>query len=351
MAMMRNFFIYAPDIHEGDAVGNHCLGLVSVCERLGYHVSIYAQRASTLSQSIKINNASRLIEAVGKDDVLFVSYSIYDELLDDILTLQCKKICYFHDVTPYELLVDYDKTTADLCQRSLLQLSKLDKFDVIISNSTPSSLSLKRHGVKRDVIIIPPVFKDFGLLRHPSKLNRKSEGRDCFNIICVGRVVPHKRIEDIINVFSLLSSSESNEFRLFVIGNMPNYNYNKLLFNYARKLGVLEKISFTGMLSETDLKYQFECADAFLTMSLHEGFCIPVLESMHFGIPVVARSGTAADDLLGTLTHQISTAHEAADAIRLLSRIPQDHERLLSRARAILEQTSDEVWYAAFSAL
>jgi glycosyltransferase involved in cell wall biosynthesis len=38
-----------------------------------------------------------------------------------------------------------------------------------------------------------------------------------------------------------------------------------------------------------ELAARYRAAHAFLTLSEHEGFCIPLLESFHFGLPVIAR--------------------------------------------------------------
>ena len=40
-------------------------------------------------------------------------------------------------------------------------------------------------------------------------------------------------------------------------------------------------------------------ADAFLCLSEHEGFCIPLLEAFHFGVPVIARDAGAVAEVVG----------------------------------------------------
>ena len=37
----------------------------------------------------------------------------------------------------------------------------------------------------------------------------------------------------------------------------------------------------------------YHLADVFLCMSEHEGFCVPIVESMYFNVPVVARDTSA----------------------------------------------------------
>ncbi len=55
---------------------------------------------------------------------------------------------------------------------------------------------------------------------------------------------------------------------------------------------------FTGHIKFSQILAYYRCADIFLCMSEHEGFCVPLLEAMYFGIPVIARDAPA---IAGTL--------------------------------------------------
>ena len=52
-------------------------------------------------------------------------------------------------------------------------------------------------------------------------------------------------------------------------------------------------------LSDKELKSYFEISDVFICMSEHEGFCIPLVESMHFHVPIIAYNAGAVPDTLG----------------------------------------------------
>ena len=47
-------------------------------------------------------------------------------------------------------------------------------------------------------------------------------------------------------------------------------------------------VSFERGLSSAELAERYRSAHAFVSLSEHEGFCIPLLEAFHFGVPVVA---------------------------------------------------------------
>jgi L-malate glycosyltransferase len=65
----------------------------------------------------------------------------------------------------------------------------------------------------------------------------------------------------------------------------------------------------------------YRSAHAFLCMSEHEGFCIPLLEALHFGVPVVARDAGAIAEVLGgagVLVSERDSLATVAEAMRIV---------------------------------
>ena len=54
-----------------------------------------------------------------------------------------------------------------------------------------------------------------------------------------------------------------------------------------------------GGLAQDELNAAYAEADVMLTLSEHEGFCVPLLEAFHFGLPVVAAPAGAVPDVAG----------------------------------------------------
>jgi hypothetical protein len=52
-------------------------------------------------------------------------------------------------------------------------------------------------------------------------------------------------------------------------------------------------VHFLGQVTDHELSALYDCADLFLCASEHEGFCVPVMEAFHKGVPVVAYAATA----------------------------------------------------------
>lgn len=120
------------------------------------------------------------------------------------------------------------------------------------------------------------------------------------NILFTGRIVPNKKQEDIIKSFYYYQKYYNAESRLFLVGSyrgMDDY-YNRLK-KYAEELGV-KNVVFTGHIKFNSILAYYHLADVFLCMSEHEGFCIPLVEAMHFQIPIVACDHAAVGETLGT---------------------------------------------------
>ncbi|MFM0145483.1 glycosyltransferase [Paraburkholderia sp. RL18-085-BIA-A] len=343
-------FIYAQDIFSGDAVGNHCFGVGRSAARSGLPVELFGQNFDTSARTI--SHVDQLLASITADDLLFVSYSIYDEYLDALLALPCRKLCYFHGMTDPELLREFEPRTAELCSAGIAQLPKLKAFDVLIANSTRTAKELKERTGATSVAVVPPVLPDMPAFQYepaPRDFARRSR-----NLLVVGRVVPHKRLEDVLSVLAETRALGA-DVTLTVVGTMPNYEYSKYLLNFGRELGVLEHVNFTGMLDDGDLFFCFDKADALLSMSLHEGFGVPALEAMYFGLPVLARSGTAIDEI----TAGVGVFHDnkplAAFAHSVLEVLFDDtwrrRQEAAGKARALnlLEQANDSVWSNLFT--
>ena len=103
----------------------------------------------------------------------------------------------------------------------------------------------------------------------------------------------------IIKVFYFYQKTLNPRSRLFLVGSHSGQEkYLSYLRALVRELD-LRDVVFTGHVNQKKLLAYYRIADAFLCMSEHEGFLIPVLESMHFGIPVIAYDAGAVRGTLG----------------------------------------------------
>ena len=291
------FKIVAPDIWHKDAVGNYCLDLARLLSENRYSVKLYAQNFSK-EETPEVKGMEKFFEDINDEDIVFLSYTIYDLYLDEILSLSNKKICYFHGVTPPELLEEFEPITAELCRKSQEQFPLLAQFDLLIANSEFITDDLRRYvGVDKSIMVVPPVFNTRFLFQE--ECSEKKADSSSLNILYVGRVVPHKKVEDAIVVLSELQNYFTT-VTLTVVGDTPNALYQQSLEEKVLSLELPDdSVVFTGKVDDRQL-YEYYCtSDLFITMSEHEGFGIPVLEAIYFGMPVVLKGGNAAEEVAG----------------------------------------------------
>jgi glycosyltransferase involved in cell wall biosynthesis len=120
------------------------------------------------------------------------------------------------------------------------------------------------------------------------------------NILHVGRIAPQKKIEDLIRVFYLFQKRYRPDSRLILVGTDGGLrNYGRALKQMAEDLGLTEKIRFAGFATFRQLITYYHQAQAYLCLSEHEGFCVPLMESMFFGLPVLAYLTGGIPETLG----------------------------------------------------
>src|SRR4029079_17105262 len=83
--------------------------------------------------------------------------------------------------------------------------------------------------------------------------------------------------------------------------------------NYTRRLDELvshlriDEVVFTGAVTQSELNAYYRLADLYLSLSEHEGYGAPLIEAMHFGLPVVAFDAGAVKETMkggGILVNQ-----------------------------------------------
>jgi glycosyltransferase involved in cell wall biosynthesis len=289
-----------------------------------------------------------LFSDVKPDDVLLVVHSIFDPNFDRLVKLPIRKICYFHGITSPQLLDAAASELADLCRSGLEQVEQFGLFDMVITNSDHTLAALPQNGGIKRLRVIPPVFSDMPAFQQQTGPVRRSPAASV-RILSVGRVVPHKRIEDAI---TLLQGTRERgvDAHLTVVGGLPNYEYFRTLVQYARQQGVLNKVEFSGVLADCDLFRIYQSSDILVTTSMHEGFCVPVLEAQHFGCGVLVRKGTAAeylaepDEIFEMANGIYSESFFKSLQAMMQQRRSNSLIKGMARETTVLEKSSDKVW-------
>lgn len=90
-----------------------------------------------------------------------------------------------------------------------------------------------------------------------------------------------------------------NDFRLVIAGIESSQEYKKAIIKEAQKFDVLDRLVFTGPISENDKKWYLSNCTAFVFPSIAEGFGLPVIEAMYYGKPVILSRCTSLPEIGG----------------------------------------------------
>lgn len=84
------------------------------------------------------------------------------------------------------------------------------------------------------------------------------------------------------------------------------------LRSLAHTLGISKRVRFAGFVTEPELRRIWQSAGALIFPSLHEGFGIPLLEAMHYGIPIISGSDFSLREVAGDACYRIDPRKPAS---------------------------------------
>jgi glycosyltransferase involved in cell wall biosynthesis len=150
----------------------------------------------------------------------------------------------------------------------------------------------------QDPKVLPLVLNLEQLTKSVDNRVTRKYGKSRKNILFVGRIAPNKKCEDLLLAFLYFNRFVEPDSQFIQVGSFagtePYYYY---LLAQARELGI-DNVHFAGSVPQAQLNAFYACADVFLCMSEHEGFCIPVLEAMVHRVPVLAFAAGAVPETL-----------------------------------------------------
>lgn len=140
-------------------------------------------------------------------------------------------------------------------------------------------------------------------------------------LLYVGTLHPRKNLARLVQAFAQVLTSQSadsppNNLQLVLAG-QKGWLYGEI-FAQVRRLGLADRVVFTGYVPDDDLPALLSGALAFVFPSLYEGFGLPVLEAMACGTPVVASNVSSVPEVAGdaALLVDPSDVDRLADALR-----------------------------------
>lgn len=288
-----------PAFHRGDAVGDTTSHMKKFFLSQGFHSQIYC-----LSRDSGLEGESLLFSSFPKpspSDVTILHFALPSPLTQEFAKLRSKKIIIYHNITPPEFFTDFSQELARISRLGKEELKSLVlSVSLVLADSEYNRRDILKLGFKRAEVF--PLFVDFEKYKKaPSRFMYELFRDERINVLFVGRIAPNKKIEDLIKVTFYFKKYISPLVRLIVVGKtstIPKY-YQSLICLADEFYLNPEEICFTGHISDEEMFALYKASDVFLSMSEHEGFGLPFIESMIFDLPIVAYDCTAVPDTLG----------------------------------------------------
>ncbi|MBR3058172.1 MAG: glycosyltransferase family 4 protein [Clostridiales bacterium] len=342
---MRKVWQFLPTFFFGDAIGNDCLAISRFLTRKGVENKIGATTIHPKMDpyAVAFEEAKKQISP---EDVIIYHLSTGDAMNDWFSDLPNKKAVIYHNITPAEFFQGYSDIHVKVTEEGRLQAKRMaSRVDLSIADSEYNAREMEEMGFpKASVVPILLPFEDYRKTPDEKKVEEMSDGRT--NILFVGRIAPNKKQEDIISVFAEYVKNFDPDARLILAGSCGGLEkYQERLESFTAKLGISDQVIFTGHISFAEILAYYKTASAFVIMSEHEGFCVPVVEAYLFDLPVLACDYGAIGETMGDAGILLSAQKEPARAASLLHEMLKDkawQEENKARIKKALERFETE---------
>jgi glycosyltransferase involved in cell wall biosynthesis len=206
----------------------------------------------------------------------------------------------YHNITPPEFFAGFLPHLARQCHQGRRELRAFARrAELALGVSEFNRRELQAAGFARTAVLPIPLDLDRFPAGPRAEAVRALYGDGRTNLLFVGRIIPNKAIEDLLRLFAVYQRSLDPASRLLLVGDHWGYEpYLLRLEELARALAV-EDVVFTGQVEDDELRAYYAVSAAYISMSEHEGFGVPLLEAMAFGLPVVAYDAGAVAETLG----------------------------------------------------
>lgn len=283
-------------ISYGDATSNQIIAMDKLMKRCGFRTAIFADKIDPKIE-YDILPFNRFQYEVGIK-VIF-HFSTGTSFVDKVLALPSKIILYYHNITPPEFFEGFAWGSYFASKKGRQQLLELkSKAQFAWAASEYSRLELEESGFHHTGVL--PIIVDFAEYQSAplveSIIDQYQDG--AINWLFVGRVTPHKKQEDIIRTFYYYKNCVEPNSRLILVGSQKRA-YAEALRQLTKELSLEKEVILTNKVSFAEMCTYYRISQAFVCMSEHEGFCVPLLESMYYGLPVFAYDAAAVPYTLG----------------------------------------------------
>ncbi len=290
---------WVPAAHRGDAIGDSARRVRGLLRGMGHQSDLFAL---TIDEDLVDDVRPFADPDARRGDLTIFHYALPSPMTEAFATLPHGRVLQYHNVTPAHFFAPYHAGIFRLAQLGRQELATLaGRTDAALGDSEYNRAELASLGFDNTGVF--PIAIDVERItrapRRPALEKVLSDGP--LNFLFVGRIVPNKKIEDHIRLAEIYKRYVDVNYRFIFVGKtdgVPRY-YNMVRALIAEFEMPADRFWFTGPVPDEDLAAYYRTASVYLSLSEHEGFCVPLLEAMAADVPVLAYASTAVPDTLG----------------------------------------------------
>lgn len=290
---------WVPAAHDGDAVGDSARRVRTLLRERDHVSEIYAL---TIDEALQGDVRPFSHPDARQADATILHFAVPSPMSEAFAALPHRRVLQYHNITPPSFFAPYDPEIFRIATLGRQELAGLaGRTDLALGDSQYNRLELEVLGFDHTGVM--PIVVDISRLQQSRRLPAIERVLDdgLANILFVGRIVPNKCLEDHIRLAEHYKRYVDTEYRFIFVGRtdaVPRY-YAAIRALIAAYEMPADRFLFPGQVSATELVAYYRAAHAYVSLSEHEGFCLPLVEAMATDVPILAYRAAAVPETLG----------------------------------------------------
>ena len=304
---IRRVYQVLPSFTARDAIGTDTRMIDEYLKKKGIPSGIYY---GDVGQPNLSKPVSEMADRFMNETLVIYHFSISSNLAYYLSGLHCKIWTRYHNITPPHFFNNQSEgLVGEICSDGRKQIPFVSAIsDLVIADSVYNGEEM-RPFTKAPIYTLP-IFRDYQALTNlpedKEMLGRLKSISDPI-LLFVGRVAPNKCQHDLVQLAYLYRKVTGKRVRVVLAGSFFSVDYRKAITSFGNALSMVTSEKFDrdadvmvlGSVSDGELATLYRHSAAFVSMSEHEGFGVPLAESLWFGLPVIAHASSAVAETLG----------------------------------------------------
>ena len=334
---------WVPAAHNGDAIGDSSRRMRDLLRAMGHESELFAL---TIDDDLRHEVRPFSDPASRRGDVTIFHYALPSPMSAAFAALPHGRVLQYHNVTPARFFAPYSPALFRLASIAREELAGLAvATELALGDSEYNRQELEDLGFG-NTGVLPIAVNTKRLTDAPAQPVLEEILDDgLVNFLFVGRIAPNKKIEDHIRLAEQYKRYVDAYYRFIFVGRfdvVPQYYaaIRALLSEYQM---LEDRFIFTGPVPDAELAAYYRASSVYISLSEHEGFCVPLVEAMAMDVPVLAYSAAAVPDTLGGAGVQFAEKdlEYVAELLGMLAFEDSPREEVLEGQRRRLQRFGD----------